>query len=275
MIFAREVAARPNILQDFCEQQQAKAAADSSALQTTNLERNPKHTSQSGFQEHAKHYPLLSLKHLVLFEWHHSFEGSFFAMLYCFGHVALFSLVELSITSALSSINGLTPYRLHTMVIVVALLMMRFNGYLWSWLSLQSWEHVKFDMHNRRVLGYWDAHLLTCFRQGVLSRIKPLISIIAFYMLFLSVMFFYFEIYFIWAARFRAIQRFLPWAVGCDALAEIQYPTLLTDVWQYSCLPPNTPGVPEPVLPQVIFYFLSTSLATVAMGKSQVALFQL
>ena len=300
MMFSNEMAARQKILQRFHRQQQQQQ--ENYSFNTFILRTAPTRKEQTMIESNGssgggeqvsegedppKHSAIQSLKRLMLFEWHHSVEGSWFAIWYCFGNAALFSLVELTLSNAW---RQMTSNQRHFMAIIVALLMMRADGYLWDWLSAPSREHVNFDMHNRRVLGYWDANLLASFRKGFLSRIKPLNSMVAFYLLFLSVMYFYYQFFYVWAAWFGDFQRCLQRATGCaDAVVGRETPDLFkaqgVDIalWKYYiCQPVVVPIAPdpssypsEPFFPQVVFYSISTMVAAWVMTKSQVGLFAL
>ena len=308
MMLSNEMAARQKILQRFHhqqqQQQQENRAIDPSALRTTKVGedhiriRSSSSSNSgggeqlSGKEERPEWNALQSLKHLMLFEYHHSLEGVWFAIWYCLGNAALFSLVDLSLSNSLTT---MTWNQRHAIAIIVALVMMRADGYLWDWLSSHSKKQVQFDMHNRRVLGYWDANLLTSFRQGALSRIKPLTSMVAFYLLFLSVMYFYYQLFYIWAAWFGGFQQFLQQAIGCkDAFVGMVTTdgSLFWDdegkvdpvpLWQYYiCQPVEVPVAPEPlplstepIFLQVVFHSISTVIAALIMTKSQVGLFSL
>jgi len=308
MMFEKEMAAQCKILQRYYrhqkQQQQQSTLSKTGAIASTRTTRT-KTSSMTNNENNNYQHPhsirsknesspasslVQYLKHSMVFEFHHSLEGCGFVICYCIGNAALFSLVEMTI-GHIGRMEGMTPYRLHTGVIISALMIMRSNGYLWSWLSSKSWEYVKFDLYNRHVLGYYDAHLLASFRKGTLKCIQPLVSLIAFYMLFISTIALFYDAYFRWASVFWSFRRFIQWSVlGCP-MADIEEEevesldpsiNLWNEPWEYFCRTPAesrgfdaVPQVPEPIFPQLVFYTISLCLAAMIMTKSKIHLFDL
>ncbi len=130
----------------------------------------------------------------LFFEGRHFLEAAWAVSWYCIGHYGVFSIFEVIIYLALQR-SGLSPSHFHALLILFALFIMRVNGYLWEWLCLESRRRVKFDMHNRRVLGYWDARVLATLRKPLLRGVNPIISMSAFYMLFHGCSYFYYDVF--------------------------------------------------------------------------------
>jgi hypothetical protein len=51
-------------------------------------------------------------------------------------------------------------------------ILIRFTGDLYWWLSDKDYDLVKFDFHNRRRLGYWDARILSTVRVRKILRVS-------------------------------------------------------------------------------------------------------
>ena len=60
-----------------------------------------------------------------------------------------------------------------------AYIIMRATGYIWLYVDDQSYLAVKFDLHNRARLRYWDARILAYFNQHV--KLACLLNLAAFY----------------------------------------------------------------------------------------------
>lgn len=135
--------------------------------------------------------PSWSLQSLtLLFEGRHSLEGIWVLCWYCMGHFGLFCIFEQLVDRALRK-SQLGPQVFYCLLILSALFIMRMNGYLWTWLASDSYRRVKFDMHNRRVLQFWDARILALLRRPCLAQVNRIISMSAFYILLHGCAFFY------------------------------------------------------------------------------------
>ena len=129
----------------------------------------------------------------LLFEGRHSLEGAWVLCWFCIGHFGLMCISEVLVERALQK-SRLSPQIFYSLLILSALCIMRVNGYLWGWLASDSYRRVKFDMHNRRVLRFWDARLLARLRRPSLKFVNRVISMASFYLLFHGCTFFYNDI---------------------------------------------------------------------------------
>lgn len=154
--------------------------------------------SRTAFDNDHRKSLMMDINHLswslqkltILFEGRHTLEGAWVLCWYCIGHFGLMCISEVLVERALRK-SRLSPHIFYSLVILGALFSMRVNGYLWSWLASDSYRRVKFDMHNRRVLRFWDARLLALLRRPSLVYINRVISMSTFYFLFHGCAFFY------------------------------------------------------------------------------------
>lgn len=227
--------------------------------------------------------PLRRLRRLMLFEYHHSFEGGWSVLWYCIGHFSLFSLVDALATLVLR-VSGLSPYTFHGLLMLFSICIMRVNGYLWSWLCPESRRVVKFDFHNRAVLGFWDARILAVLRRPPFSSLNRVLSMISFYIFYNGAQFYYSEVSDCWEKIFWLYQQMLekqvvgvvevpPETLPCDAFLFLEKSTLANRFAHYFCV--NCEGDPESVIPMVLLYFLGAFVASLMMARSGGTIFEL
>jgi hypothetical protein len=230
-------------------------------------------------------YSLLQwLQRILLFEFHHSLEAVWKALWYCVGHYSLFNSVDALANLSLRLTSGLNQYAFHGFLIMFGIFIMRLNGYLWAWLRPESYRLVKFDMHNRAVLGAWDARILAVLRKPSFSDLNPMVSMLAFYTLYMGVQFYYDAFVKCWETVFWGFQQRLekqvigviqvpPETLPCDAFLFIEKPTLLNEITHYLCA--HYEGDPESIIPTVAFYIVVATVAALAMARSGGSLFEL
>ena len=88
------------------------------------------------------------------------------------------------ISTIISSVDvAMAPYisyaKMDMLWLGAAYMAMRATGYIWLFVDDQSYLAVKFDLHNRARLGYWDARILAYFNQHV--KLACLLNLAAFY----------------------------------------------------------------------------------------------
>lgn len=135
--------------------------------------------------------PISVYQHLhneVLFEMHHSMEAAWMAIWYCLGHLSIFMTLDL-VRRLVTNRWEISETTVHAFLVVGGFTIVRVNGYLWTWLSQDSYRVVKFDVHNRRILDHWDTRILAWFRQR--KTLQDVVSMMGFYMLYLGITYFY------------------------------------------------------------------------------------
>jgi hypothetical protein len=137
----------------------------------------------------AKASPVERIWWIFLFESHHTTEGILAVVLNCVGFSSFYAVLERLLNWIMDQ-TSLSENMFHFMVICVGAAMMRANGYLWFWLNVESYNLVKFEMHNRANLHYLDARLLARMKGTLLSSLFNLFS---FYGTYIGVAFFYYK----------------------------------------------------------------------------------
>lgn len=114
----------------------------------------------------------------LVYECHSVVPAVFSLMVHCLAHVGIFDgtvgiyeIVKAKITDEWELETTTPCYSLDVAVFVVGAVLMRLSSDLFWWLSDQTYETVKFDLHNRVRLGCWDARLLVWVRDRSLVRI--------------------------------------------------------------------------------------------------------
>lgn len=123
----------------------------------------------------------------------HSLEAAWIALFYSTGHQSLYMVLDGLVKLGLSH-SGIAPNIFYSLVSLLGLLMIRMNGYLWFWLGPDSYRLVKFEIHNRHSLQYWDAQVLSWFRHGKFKWINGYVSILGYYFLYIGMVYFYYSI---------------------------------------------------------------------------------
>jgi hypothetical protein len=103
----------------------------------------------------------------ILFEIHHTIPSSFKLVIICLCHLAFHGVLDA--TTRIVYHNMLLDYvnkqLFSSFLIVIGLVLLRANGYLWLFLNDDSYRIVKFDMHNRLRLRCTDAKVLSFFKK--------------------------------------------------------------------------------------------------------------
>lgn len=94
---------------------------------------------------------------------------------------------------------------LMTLIFVVGLVLMRFSGSLYWWLSDRDYGCVKFEMHNRLRLGMWDARALHWARRR--SWARCFLFVFGYYLCFAGVLHFVYRFYLLWDESDRLMRR--------------------------------------------------------------------
>lgn len=81
--------------------------------------------------------------------------------------------------------------KVHALLIVVSVVVMRLNGSLWYWVGPNSYRRLKFDLHNRVELGFWDAKVMQYLHRPTLGRTNTLINLMSMYGVCVGVYFYY------------------------------------------------------------------------------------
>lgn len=275
MMLANEMAARQKRLFEFYQRHpEAVGGASDNKKATEEMPLAPSlsrvlHNVTASKNKHSKPSSVQLIQQLARFEYRHSLVGYTIVLTYCFGHVALASLVDTLMTSALWSFEEWSANQIYAVFIIMALLAMRVDGYLWHWLPTRSYEQVKMEMHNRHILDYWDARLLAYFRFGPFASVESILSMVAFYGAYFGAAFFYNEMFAAFENGFWAWQWQQEKAVGailtCDIFAMIERPTLSNRIAEYFCVPPNSLESQYSILPAVALNVFFTSVPAFAM----------
>jgi hypothetical protein len=79
----------------------------------------------------------------------------------------------------------------HVLLLFSGMTLMRANGYLWFWLDNRSYNLVKFEMHNRAILKYPDARLLSYLKRT--TALNGALTMISFYSAYTGVQYFFYR----------------------------------------------------------------------------------
>lgn len=173
MLLQMELASRKHYLQE-----RAKCGSISASSRVSENHNNNKNDNNN-------------LPSSLLFECHHLPEGIWGVLLFCVGDLALACSIDRG-SKAGVILTGTDPYVVHAIQIVVCLMVMRLNGYMWWWLGKDSYNLVKFDLHNRVELGYWDARLMKALQSNPrLRRVNGVLNLLSLYGAYMGVYFFY------------------------------------------------------------------------------------
>jgi hypothetical protein len=93
------------------------------------------------------------------------------------------------------------------LIFVLGLVLMRFSGSLYWWLSDRDYGCVKFEMHNRLRLGRWDARVLQWARSR--SYMRCFLFIFGYYLSFAGILHYVYRFYLLWDESDR-LMRHLP-----------------------------------------------------------------
>lgn len=135
-----------------------------------------------------------NLRTEFLFECFHLPEGIWSIFVFCFGNAACACVFD-KISNIGLKLTGIGEYQFYITQILASLLVMRINGYLWWWVGHDAYRLVKFDLHNRLELGFWDAKFMKYMSHPKRNAANSLINMISFYAFYTGVYFFYLKAY--------------------------------------------------------------------------------
>ena len=116
-------------------------------------------------------------------DWYNTMPGAAHMILYCIAHASCFQIME-ACTFALT--KGFKNQDVVAVVLILlSILLLRITGGMWKYLDYDSYDRIKFDMHNRLRLGKVDACVARWFRQH--PKIQAFANLVAFYTTFESV----------------------------------------------------------------------------------------
>jgi hypothetical protein len=174
MLRAKEDASRECVLQ---------------GLQGRISEKDGSHRSKS---TRAAASPLQQIWDFLLFESHFTLTGILSVIFYCTAHMSFHHLFEALIKWAATASRSFMDERFfHVLLIFAGISLMRANGYLWFWLENRSYNLVKFEMHNRAILNYPDARLLSYLTST--TALNGALTMISFYSAYTGIQFFFFS----------------------------------------------------------------------------------
>jgi hypothetical protein len=158
-------------------------------LQGRIREQNGSHRSQS---TRAAASPLQQILDFLLFESHLTLPGTLSLMFYCTAHVSFYALFDSFITWAATASTSFIDERFfHVLLIFSGTTLMRANGYLWFWLDDRSYKIVKFEMHNRAILKYPDARLMSYLTST--TTLNGALTMISFYSTYHGIQYFFYR----------------------------------------------------------------------------------
>ncbi len=123
----------------------------------------------------------------------HSLEAAWIAIWYSMGHQSFYAVLD-TVVKAVYLQSGISGNIFYLLLTFLGLMIMRLNGYLWFWLGQDSYRLVKFEIHNRLCLQYWDARILSWFRKSKWKPLTVYFSIVGYYLLYIGMVHFYYAI---------------------------------------------------------------------------------
>lgn len=193
------------------------------------------------------------VNHLI-FEGHHTAGGMWAVLFCCLGSATFYYGFEVLISKTINFgvSHGVSSNICNIILIATSLLLMRLNGYMWEFINHESYRLVKFDMHNRLQLGYFDARIMKWLSSPRLATLNAFISVCAFYGVYSGVLYFYFELLggcedslWQWYARKeQEVALFLQEPVVgkpqfCEAIRSMEQPWYEKGLAYYACTDPD------------------------------------
>ena len=120
----------------------------------------------------------------VTFESHHSLPAFACLSCYCVAHLAAYETIHGILSELTRNVNQQDAFFLG--LLVVAGVFLRLTGGLWDWLDDDRYRGVKYDVHNRLILGSWDTRIHQWFR----TRLKAagvILNLLAIYFCFIAI----------------------------------------------------------------------------------------
>jgi hypothetical protein len=235
-------------------------------------------------------------KNHLLFEGSHALEALWNITWYSLGHLAVY--MGLDATSKLvRAYLGIAEGKFHVFLMSFAMMTIRLNGYIWQWQGRNSYQLVKFDFHNRQMLNMWDASLMSKLHRDY-EAINEFISILAYYLVFISLSHFYnkvwaaYEMWITWGYTHMELQwtkrleeigasfescdswqsTVCPEGDECSSFFRQILESCLTRVMTFLCLQFSDPAFP---VPSILFHWLFCGLSFLAIGVFGFRLFEM
>ncbi|KAL3939948.1 MAG: hypothetical protein SGARI_001181 [Bacillariaceae sp.] len=133
--------------------------------------------------EHARQHPATPHSFLqtwwwLLFEAHLVIPASIKLLVVCCCHLFVHGTLETACKMVYQSffLKLMSQQVFCICQVILGLLCLRANGYLWYFLDKDAYNVVKFDMHNRVRLQRWDAKLLAYFKTTIFGSAANLVG---------------------------------------------------------------------------------------------------
>jgi hypothetical protein len=111
-------------------------------------------------------------------------------VVYCFSAHAFYASVDATLNTGALFMKPYISYNTFDgITLVVCYFIIRATGYLWYFVDDDTYLSVKFDMHNRAQLGYWDARIMQFFQTH--SRLASFLNLCSFYTIYAVVIYWY------------------------------------------------------------------------------------
>jgi len=109
------------------------------------------------------------LKSWFLFDCHYTLPSCFRLVITSTCHLAMYGVLEATSKMIYQRVffHFMNLYVFHGCQVLLGLVLLRANGYLWQFLDKDAYKTLKFDMHNRFYLGFLDARVLAFFKDTV------------------------------------------------------------------------------------------------------------
>jgi hypothetical protein len=109
---------------------------------------------------------------------------------YCLSAHAFYASVDSTLNNGAFYMKPWISYNTFDgITLLVCYFIIRATGYLWYFVDDDTYLSVKFDMHNRAKLGYWDARIMLFFQTH--SRLASFLNLCSFYTIYAIVIFWY------------------------------------------------------------------------------------
>eukprot|EP00567_Pseudictyota_dubia_P016935 CAMPEP_0197460728 /NCGR_PEP_ID=MMETSP1175-20131217/54761_1 /TAXON_ID=1003142 /ORGANISM="Triceratium dubium, Strain CCMP147" /LENGTH=423 /DNA_ID=CAMNT_0042995877 /DNA_START=498 /DNA_END=1769 /DNA_ORIENTATION=+ len=120
----------------------------------------------------------------VMFELFHSVSASAMMLIFCTTHVAIYEFLQMFVQDFLELNEYENQTLVYTGVLLVALIMARTCGRLYEWTSDEGYKHIKFDMHNKLIVGDFDARVMSWFKKHPI--IREIFDVVSLYLCYLA-----------------------------------------------------------------------------------------
>jgi hypothetical protein len=103
------------------------------------------------------------MRRALAFEIHNTLPGAIIVFLNCIAHGCCYQTIIQVIDAITADYDN--QVWVAVVVILFSIVLLRFSGGLWEYVSSETYERVKFDMHNRLRLGKLDALIMQWFHK--------------------------------------------------------------------------------------------------------------